>query len=459
MVVTIAIIFFIVMTVLLINWRWGVYLIILAGFIQDPVRKIMPDQPVYFSVIVIIVFAICLGLSFAINNSWRIRFITLDNQKLEFCLILYLGYILFSSIFSYFSYGNILVALLGISIYFSPIFSAVYANMVFDRYRQITNFVSFYLVCIFVTILTIWMSVFGYDYKIFEEIGGGIDIYEYTIRNYLEVHAGVLRTSELAAWHLATGACLSLILAVQSGKWLPKVIFTALTVLCLLTGIFTGRRKMYALFAIFCLTLLLIVVYEAKGKQKNFVLLSICLFSIIVVSLYVTFQQQILVLSFASNYLSRAFTIMGDSFDRLMLTFSAFEYTVNRMSVIGAGIGSTGQGLAGYHQIASNWNAETGLGRLGNELGFIGFIILVATAVVVLGHIVNTNRMIQQHDQRLSFFQRALVAYLFANAINYFNAAQAYNDLFVLTILGLTLGCILNLPKVFYFSLSSRRLN
>jgi nitrate reductase NapE component len=331
--------------------------------------------------------------------------------------------------------------------------------MVFDRYRHITNFVSFYLICIAVTIATIWMSVFGYDYKIFEEIGGGIDIYEHTIRNYLEAHAGVLRTSELAAWHLATGACFSLILAVQSREIFSKVIFTALTVLCLLTGIFTGRRKMYALFAIFCLTLLLIVVYESKGKQKTFVFLAICLFSVIIVSLYFTFQQQILVLSFASNYLSRAFTVLGDSFDRLILTFNAFEYTVQRMSIVGTGIGSTGQGLVGFHQVGSNWNAETGIGRLGNELGFIGFIILVTTAVVVLGHIVTTTRIIQEHDQRLSFFQRALVAFLFANAINYFNAAQAYNDLFVLMILGLTLGCILDLPKIFYFSLSSKQLN
>ena len=457
MLITIAIVFFIVITVLLVNWRWGIYLIILAGFIQDPIRKIMPDQPVYFSVIVIIVFSICLALSIAINNNWRIRHITLENPKLEFCLLIYMGYILFSSIFSFFSYGNILVAVLGISIYFSPVFSAVYANMIFDKYQHISNFVSFYLFCISISIISIWMSVFGYDFLVFEEIGGGIDIYEHTIRNYLEVHAGVLRTSELAAWHLATGACFSLILAVQSRHLLTKSIFTLLTVLSLLTGIFTGRRKMYALFAIFCLTLLLIVVYESKGKQKSFVFLAVCLLVVIVVSLYVTFQQQILVLSFANDYLSRAFTVLGDSFDRLILTFNAFDYTIQRMSFVGTGVGSTGQGLVGYEHIGSNWNAETGLGRLGNELGFIGFIILVATAVIVFGHIITTNRIIQEHDERLSFFQRALVAFLFANAINYFNAAQAYNDLFVLLILGLTLGCVLDLPKVFYFSLSSRR--
>lgn len=456
MLITIAIVFFIVMTVLLVNWRWGIYLIILAGFIQDPVRKIIPDQPVYFSVIVIIVFSICLGFSFAINSNWRIRHITLENPKLEFSLLMYLSYITFSSVFSFFSYGSMLVALLGISIYCSPLFSALYANMAFDKYLHISKFISFYLCCITVTIISIWMSVFGYDSLIFEEIGGGIDIYEHSIRNYLQAHSGILRTSELAAWHLATGACFGLIMAVQSRQLMSKAIFTLLTIACLLSGIFTGRRKMYALFAIFCLTLLLIVIYEARGKQKSFVLLAICLLCVIVVSLYFTFQQQILVLSFASDYLSRAFTLLGDAFDRLLLTVNAFEYTIERMSIIGTGIGSTGQGLVGFQQIGSNWNAETGLGRLGNELGFVGFILLILLVIIIIDHIIKTNRVIQQQDERLSFFQRALVAFLFANAINYFNAAQAYNDLFVLMILGLTLGCILGLPKIYYYSLPSK---
>ena len=144
MLITISIVFFMVLAVLLINVRWGIYLIILAGFIQDPIRKIMPDQPVYFSVIVIIVFSICLGLSFAVNSRWRIKHITLENSKLEFCLLIYIAYIAFSSIFSFFNYGSVLVAFLGIAIYFSPVFSAVYANIIFDKYRQI-NILSLFI--------------------------------------------------------------------------------------------------------------------------------------------------------------------------------------------------------------------------------------------------------------------------------------------------------------------------
>ena len=456
MIFTISIVVFFVLAVLLINWRWGVYLIVLAGFLQDPIRKIIPEQPVYFSVIVIFVFAMCLLLTFVINDKWRVKHLTLENQRMEYCLALYVVFIVFSSFFSFLSYNNLFIAVLGISIYLSPFLAAVYANMVFDKYVHIRNFIVFYLVGIGLVIISIWLSVFGYDFKIFEEIGGGIDIYEHSIHNYLQVHAGIVRTSELSAWHLATGACFSLILAIHSRKFLPKAIYSLLTLACLLTGIFTGRRKMYALFAVFCLMLLLFVIYESKGRQKSFALLSIGLLGVVFVSVYVTFQQQILILSFASDYLSRAFTVIGDAADRITLTINAFEYTLKQMSLVGSGIGTTGQGITEFADITAQWNAESGLGRLGNELGLVGFVILVLTSIVIFVHIISTNRIIEKYDVRLSFFQRALLAYLIANSVNYFTSAQAYNDLFVLLILGLVFGCILNLPKIFYFSLSKR---
>ena len=214
---------------------------------------------------------------------------------------------------------------------------------------------------------------------------------------------------------------------------------------------------MYALFCrVFVLILLLFVIYESKGRQKSFALLSIGLLGVVFVSVYVTFQQQILILSFASDYLSRAFTVIGDAADRITLTINAFEYTLKQMSLVGSGIGTTGQGISEFADITAQWNAESGLGRLGNELGFVGFVILVLTSIVIFVHIISTNRIIEKYDVRLSFFQRALLAYLIANSVNYFTSAQAYNDLFVLLILGLVFGCILNLPKIFYLSLSKK---
>ena len=38
------------------NWRWGLFLCVLTGLLQDPLRKLTPDQPVYFVVLVGVVF-------------------------------------------------------------------------------------------------------------------------------------------------------------------------------------------------------------------------------------------------------------------------------------------------------------------------------------------------------------------------------------------------------------------
>ncbi len=450
MILTFFILICVCLAVLLTNWRWGIYLIILAGFIQDPVRKVIEGQPVAYSTVVIFVFALSLLLAFMANNSWRVRHLTLDNPHLEFSMGLYILFVIFSSSYSFVSYGNPTIAIIGISIYLGPIVAAVYASLVFDNYKAIASFITFYLIGIGILNLTIWLSVFGVEYKILEEIGGGIDIYEHSIRGYLDVHSGIARTSEIAAWHLATGACFSLILAVHVNGGLKKIILYLLTIACLFSGIFTGRRKMYALFAIFCLTLLLLALYESKAKHKNFVFLATIIICIITISLYAVFQKQILMLSFASDYLSRAFTLFGDTTDRLSTTAGSFTYTLQNIEFIGDGIGSTGQGVADFSARQSSWNAETGLGRLGNELGVLGLIIIVVMLVMLFSHIVVTDRIIKRQDFQLSFFQRSLMAFLFANAINYFNAAQAYNDLFILLILGLTLGCVLSTPKIFY---------
>ena len=44
------------------KWRWGLLLCVVTAILQDPIRKITPDQPLFFVVFVGIVFAAaCLG--------------------------------------------------------------------------------------------------------------------------------------------------------------------------------------------------------------------------------------------------------------------------------------------------------------------------------------------------------------------------------------------------------------
>ena len=47
------------------NWKAGITLTILIGFLQDPIRKITPDQPSWFVGLVLISFALsCIPLYF-----------------------------------------------------------------------------------------------------------------------------------------------------------------------------------------------------------------------------------------------------------------------------------------------------------------------------------------------------------------------------------------------------------
>lgn len=456
MLITILIVLFLVFAVVLFNWRWGLYLIIFAGFAQDPLRKIITDQPVYFSVIVALVFAVSIVLALSFNSGWRLNHLTLDDQRLEFSTGLFGVFIVFSSIHSYFLYHSPLVSLLGLSVYFAPLAAAVYASIVIDKYSLLRNFLGFYLCCIIAVIASIWLSVYGFEHRILEEVGAGLDVYEHTIRNYLAVHAGIVRTSELAAWHLATGACFSVIMAMLSRSATAKLLYSLLAMVCLVTGLFTGRRKMYGLFIVFCLALVILAISESKSRHRNFTLLSVSFAGIILIALYMTFNQQILLLSFANDYLSRAFTLLGDSVDRLFLTLNAFEYTVTHIGIFGSGAGSSGQGISSYQTLQSSWTGETGLGRIGNELGLLGLAVVGISVISIVFHIVKINRLVYEYDPNFSFIVKALLAFLFANTITYFTAAQTYNDLFVLIILGLVFGVVLGAPKIMYRSLVAR---
>src|SRR5688500_8215419 len=47
------------------NWRHGLFLCVVAGFVQDPLRKITPGQPVVLVVFVAFVFAASIVGAFA----------------------------------------------------------------------------------------------------------------------------------------------------------------------------------------------------------------------------------------------------------------------------------------------------------------------------------------------------------------------------------------------------------
>jgi hypothetical protein len=130
-------------------------------------------------------------------------------------------------------------------------------------------------------------------------------------------------------------------------------------------------------------------------------------------------------------------------------------WSVENFGWLGAGLGSGSQGtneIVEQHDI-NRWAAEGGLGKIMMELGVPGLLLIVWLLLAMGRHVAELlfplARTSPQHA-RMAF---GFLSFLIANAATFSVATQAYSDLFILLILGWTLGFLFAMP-----TLAARRL-
>src|SRR5438552_2018911 len=102
------------------EWRWGFPLAIVTAILQDPLRKITPDKPVYFVVLVALVFgAACVGAWLA-RVPMTPKAIYGWQRRLALPVILLVLLIFAQAFHSYSNTGNPMVSLIGVLTYLAP---------------------------------------------------------------------------------------------------------------------------------------------------------------------------------------------------------------------------------------------------------------------------------------------------------------------------------------------------
>src|SRR5262249_22325624 len=103
------------------HWRLGLLLALVTAILQDPLRKIAPDQPVLFVVFVGIVFAgACLGaglrgVSLTPDSIFR------SYRQVMTPILLLLLLIVLEAFNSFIRFGNPMVPLIGLLTYLLPV--------------------------------------------------------------------------------------------------------------------------------------------------------------------------------------------------------------------------------------------------------------------------------------------------------------------------------------------------
>jgi hypothetical protein len=433
------------MVAAMLNWRHGLYLCILAGFIQDPLRKITPGQPVVLVVLVAAVFGFSIIGAFIrgqrLDGSQLVRwFPALRNPMAFFALV-----VLLQSLSTLLRYSNLLLAGIGLLGYLSPL-AAIIAFFQFNRsWADALRWLRFYIAATGVMALTVFLQFLGHSPRIFESIG--LDTV-YGIGGRIAMLCGIMRSSEVAAFHAGAAACLSLTLAAIARAPRAQLFYASLVPVFLLAIVLGGRRKMLAQFALYLLTFLFLLVRSRRAFSRAISLISALLLvlALIAVPLLLTDRQS----STLAPYMSRSASLFGEATDRLeSMTVGSMSIVLSITGVLGRGAGTTGQGSQyfGGSETLVNAPAEGGLARVLAELGLPGLFAVLWLGIGVLGIVRSVVHEVRSRPTSQAVLVYGLVSFIPSHAAVFITAHQVYGDPFVLLVLGALLG----------FAMSSRR--
>ncbi|GAB4203264.1 MAG: hypothetical protein Fur0019_02320 [Tibeticola sp.] len=442
------------------NWRWGLSLFLVAGFMQDPLRKLAEGQPVYFVLLAGVVFgAAWLGAGFSrvrigpsVMEGWR--------RHMGTPFALFVALVLLQAFHSYARFGSVQMTGIGLMVWLAPVFAVVLAYQFAVRrgLPALRRWMKLYVVLALLALSGVYLQYEGVEWLVLGEVGKGLTIYD--VGTVLKAYSGFFRSSEIAAWHTATTAALLFILfAGRRLNFLRLLVAFALMGALVALGILTGRRKMLVEVVIFLSLYSFLVVWFQRGAHRLAVGLAVVgLAGWLAVVGFVdpdpgerldTANYQLAPGERYKGYAVRGSTVFQDAPERFsQLGIGPVTWAISSHGWLGAGLGTGSQSGAGNESVVSinRGAAEGGLGKITMELGVPGLLLVLwlawALARYVHAALAVTVQLSRPHA-RVAF---ALVALLAAKVASFSVAAQAYSDVFILLLLGSFTGFVLAMP-------------
>jgi hypothetical protein len=437
------------------QWRLALLLCLATAILQDPLRKLTPDQPVLFVVFVGVVFgAGCLGaLARGIRFNPNVLFKRFPRLIMPLALLPLL--LIVQAINSYLRSENLWVPALGLMTYVLPLFSIIFAYQLVFRQGEfrIDQFMKWYVVCISLVLLTIYLEYSGYDWPVLGQVGEKLIMYDRSTGAILFSYTGLLRASEISAWHAMTAACFVVLMTVLKRTTFTRLLTSVIVVVLLLgLGALTGRRKLVIEFGVFVSTYLILwLIFEKRAGKLAIVAVTTAavggyLFLGSVLREPVPTQFTETAFADYSAYVGRTQSAFGDAPSRFVeLGLAPVMWAYDSFGFLGAGLGMGTQGTQHFGGGAEA-AAEGGLGKITLELGIPGLFLMGWVAILAFRHLFGIMRTASRHSLRIGRLSFGLFSFLVANVAGFSVATQAYSDFFILLILSWTLGFLFAVP-------------
>ncbi|MGH9440707.1 MAG: O-antigen ligase family protein [Thermoanaerobaculia bacterium] len=430
--------------------RLGIFITISVGFLADPIRKVIPGEPVFLVALVAIYAGVTLVGAMRVGLVPSPARLLARAGSLRRPTTLFLLLVGFSSSVALLRTGSPVIAGIGLIAYMAPVPAILLGYGIGSSERSAVAMLRFYAAFTAVFAFGILMSALGFDSPLLWSVGEEMVVYAEQTGEAVRLLCGFFRASEVAAWHCATACCLLVVIAAAYRRR-PREFWIAAAAsgYFMVAIVFTGRRKAFASIVLFALVFGVFLLRFRRGTKT---LASLALVAAVLTGVFG--ETSIFPERFETRYqvyLEREQTTTPTSaLERLeLMTVGSLGYVLNANGFLGSGAGTGSQGaqhFGGGIEIVGG-AVEGGLGKILAELGVPGVLVLLWIAIELARRLFRGIRSIGTGDPARATLALGLSALLVTNAIEFVTAHQVYGDPFVLLMLGWLLGILIVLVR------------
>jgi hypothetical protein len=416
--------------------------IVVVGFLQDPARKLVTGEPIVMSIMVGFVMACLVVRRIAMSNGSFSEPFTRWSVGVETPLKIYLIIIFLQGVHSYIRYGSLFLTSLGAIFYLAPLVAIVVGYSQFGSFRLVRGFLI--VCCGFATItaVSVLISFYGYESDLLGEVGAGLIIYDQG--TILKAYSGLMRSSEIASWHMGAGVCFLIILIVDKGSLQTVVFATVLIVLLVSAIILTGRRKMILQILIFCVVFLPVLQFYQGRISTRFNMLFVLAAGLF----WFLATWYVPDIDTYDLYYARGASVFGEAGERFTsLGLGSIGWAYNQFGFFGGGLGVATQGAANFSGGVTSGAGEGGIGKLVSELGLVSLVFILWLGLAIARYLHSCLKLVSTGAPKRLSFLVGIAVFILANIPTFIVASQVYGDVFVLLILGLLSGAMFASPR------------
>jgi hypothetical protein len=378
------------------GWKTGFYACIAIALAQDPLRKLAEGAPVYFVVLVGVVFAAA-WLGAATHGVRLGPNVIAGANRLRLPFILFAALIVVQAVHSFAKWENFALPAIGLLTYFAALPAVILAYQFALRsgLLETKRLLLFYILLVIPLLAGVALEFYGVRWPVLGEVGVGQFVYD-TGEGKSKLPAGFFRSAETAAWHVTNCACLLFVVLRGRKLSVPATILVVVGVVFLATiGVMTGRRKLLVQITVFVAVFYALTVLFLKGKEKAAIVTIVAgVLGFFAVAMYTIPSDQQMdrrqnysgVKDRYEGFKARGGSVWDEIPDRFQkLGLNTVPESIDQHGWLGAGLGTGSQGAQHFGGGAKKFggSAEGGFGKITQELGVPG-LILYAWFVIAL---------------------------------------------------------------------------